>query len=317
MLALSHALKDRGTSPVVFAPKRDVERLSLIYSVEVPEIVDFQSRTAYEHWLEDDQECWTSELPVLDDYDEVVSDNLIEVLTLRPDAWLSGTFFWHKALPNIPQQKIQRAEDLLSQHNPRLIASKLFATPYLGEKTKLFNVGLYTLGTSDGGTGQGDILISCGKGGKALFDLKVLLESLVGRPQPGPFTVWVEPILYLEEMPSWIRPASFTPAMYSRLAAAVIRPGIGTLTDCLAVGARLFLFYEPGNLEMKANANKIKEHKFGDVFCSINESWGAALKFLNANKNKRPLNKNAKKLNFNGAAQAADILLGKNLKVSH
>ena len=30
-------------------------------------------------------------------------NNLIEILKVRPDAWLSGSFFWHESLNNFPE----------------------------------------------------------------------------------------------------------------------------------------------------------------------------------------------------------------------
>ncbi len=316
MLALSLALRDQGASPTIFAPQRDVHHLALTYGVPLPDVVDFESRTARADWLAPDNGCWTNNLPALDNFDQVVSDNLIEVLAVRPDAWLSGTFFWHRALPNFPTQRAQRAENLLSHYRPRVIASEFFASPYLAEKTRLFSVGLFTLRVVDGRTGSGDLLISCGKGGEALSDAKAILERAASGPQPGPFTIWVEPLIYREKMPSWIQPASYTPAMYGRLSAAVIRPGIGTLTDCLAAGVRLFLFHEHDNFEMAHNANQIRKNKLGDVFFKVGDSWRAALDFVDAASKEARQTVQDPNIDFRGAVQAASILLGEKTQVS-
>ena len=44
-------------------------------------------------------------LPNLGNYDLVISDNLIEILEMRSDTVLSGSFFWHKVLPDVHPQK--------------------------------------------------------------------------------------------------------------------------------------------------------------------------------------------------------------------
>lgn len=102
MLSLSLALRDQGASPVLIAPRSAVTRIAMTYGVESPDIIDFESRTKRLDWLAPDSSCWTDDMPSLVDFDEVVSDNLVEILTLQPRAWLSGSFFWHMALPNFP-----------------------------------------------------------------------------------------------------------------------------------------------------------------------------------------------------------------------
>lgn len=309
MLSLSLALHARGASPVLFAPKNVVDRLALNYSVKPPAVINFQSKTTRNDWLEPDNGCWTANLPSLDNFDEIVSDNLVEILALYPRAWISGSFFWHMALPNFPPQKAARAEQLLEEHRPRMISTDLFAAPYLSKKTSLITVGLYALGSIDQITEKRDLLISCGKGGGAEMATSSLLREIATSVPPGNFTIWVEPTLYRSEMPIWMKPASFTPTMYGRLLAAVIRPSIGTVTDTLLAGARLFMFYEPDNLEMPYNAQRIANAGLGSVFSKPKDAYKAGISFL-LDQNKQMKQKTSLlALNKTGADQAADILL--------
>jgi hypothetical protein len=114
-------------------------------------------------------------------------------------------------------------------------------------------------------------------------------------------------------MPDWMQPASFTPEMYGRLAAAVIRPGVGTATDALVAGTRLFMFYESNNLEMVYNALRISERGLGEVFESIEDAWWAGMNFVqyrNTQTNVTSLHP----IEYDGANQAAHILLNANLR---
>jgi len=309
MLALSIALRERGASPVLFVPKSAAHQFATNWGLALPEVVDFQSRTTRADWMSPDTRCWTDDLPSLKEFDEVVSDNLVEILGMRPHAWLSGSFFWHLTLPNFPPHKAIRAEELLTQHRPRMIATRLFAAPYLGAKTRLNTVGMYTLGQVVRTNKTHDILISCGKGGEAQAETGMLIEHIASGAQPGSCTVWVEPALYSNKMPDWIRPAIFTPAMYAQVAAAVIRPGVGTATDALLVGARLFMFYEFDNLEMTYNAQRIAELRLGKSFSSAKDAWWAALDFVRTRDARLEHAAYVQRLGFRGADEAASILL--------
>jgi hypothetical protein len=309
MLSLSLALRDRGASPVLIAPGGAVQRLGMTYGVPLPEVIDFESRTTRADWLAPDANCWTDEMPALDDFDEVVSDNLVEILALRPRAWLSGSFFWHLALPNFPPHKAARAEELLARHRPRMIATGLFAAPYLAAKTRLDIVGMYALGQVVRSNRSGDLLISCGKGGEAETATRALLQKIACGARPGLSKVWVEPALHCYDMPDWMQPASFTPAMYGRLAAAVIRPGVGTVTDALLAGARLFLFHEAGNLEMVLNARRIAETGLGEAFVRTDDAWWAAVEFAQHRGAQIYHANSLQALDSDGADQAARILL--------
>ena len=313
MLSLSLALRDQGASPVLIAPRSAVMHIAMTYGVESPEVIDFESRTKRLDWLATDTGCWTDDMPSLVGFDEVVSDNLVEILTLEPRAWLSGSFFWHMVLPNFPPHKAAHAEKLLVEHRPRMIATSLFAAPYLDAKTRLENVGLYTFGRPVRLNDCGDLLISCGKGGDAEMATIALLNKLAFGTRPGCFTVWVEPALYCQSMPDWMQPASFTPEMYGRLAAAVIRPGVGTATDALVAGARLFMFYESNNLEMIHNALRISERGLGEVFESIEDAWWAGVNFVQY-RNTQTNVTSLPPMEYDGASQAAHILLNANLR---
>ena len=41
-------------------------------------------------------------------------------------------------------------------------------------------------------------------------------------------------------MPKWIQPAKYTNKMYSSLSSAIIRPGVGTISDCIINNVRMF-----------------------------------------------------------------------------
>ena len=106
-------------------------------------------------------------------------------------------------------------------------------------------------------------------------------------------------------------PANFTSQMYNNVLAVVIRPGVGTVTNSLIAGARVFSFYETGCCEMRENAQKITEAGYGFNASSIEEAWESAITYAtNHNAQNRHFYR-LKELNVGGAEEAANILLGR------
>ena len=104
-------------------------------------------------------------------------------------------------------------------------------------------------------------------------------------------------------------PATFTSQMYNSILAVVIRPGVGTVTNSLIAGAKIFSFYETGCFEMRENAQKITDAGYGFNASSIEAAWESAITYAtNHNAQKRYFHR-LKELNLGGAEEAANILL--------
>jgi len=310
LLALSLALREQGAEPVLLAPAQKVERLVNALGIPQPKTVDFFSRTTLSHWMDPTDVGWIDDLPTLDDYDDVVSDNLIEILEVRPDAWLSGSFFWHRSLDEFSAAKAEHAERLLRDVRPKMISSDLFAAPYLEDNTRLSRVGLYSFGHSPPIKRGGDVLVSCGTGGAIAHEAEDLVSAIATGPRPISGTVFVEPSTYRADMPEWIRPADFTPEMYSALQLAVIRPGVGSATGALLVGARLFCYYERGNGEMRFNAQRVAEVGVGEDCGNALDAWKAALNWLGDVEARARHDAMAALIDRDGARQAARLIIG-------
>lgn len=205
---------------------------------------------------------WHERLPPLDGYDVIVSDNLPEVLELRGDAILMGSFLWHQVLEDIDAGYYRTAERLLRKHKPVMIGSGLFATSQLRSTTQFVDVGFFEQAPIAPGAAT-DLLVSCGYTDECLEQTTAAVHALATRATPPYRKVHVEPRTLPREHPEWMLPADFSPRMYSGLAAAVVRPGAGAVTDALQAGARIFCFYENGNDELKYNAQQLERHGYG------------------------------------------------------
>lgn len=307
---------------MLFAPASVVQHLVDTQGVLSPAVVDFDTKTTIADWLGGRAADWIRRAPNLSDYDVVVSDNLVETLLLRPDAWLSGSFFWHDSLSGLPAELGRQAERLLDTFRPRMISSRLFTSDRLGEKTRLHEVGLFAgevqagerraRGRVGGRAGRQarEVLISAGRGGPGGDWCQAFVRRLAERG-PGPFpTVWMDPPLLPASPPDWMHPASFGQRMYQDLLSAVIRPGAGTVTDALLAGARVFAFFEEGNGEMETNARHLEQENLGKSCGSIESAWEKAVEYAGDTAAQGAHERALANLDTDGAAEAARLLLG-------
>lgn len=294
----------------LFCPTKSFTRLEPSLSKHHINHIDFDSSTTIADWLSGTAPEWISRLPSLSQFTYVISDNLLEVLSIRPDAWLSGSFFWHKTIPNIPMATKLSSERLLLEHKPRMISSSLFAAPYLNDFTRLYQVGLFADRNQDSCHIRDSLLISCGTGGSCTSEFKIdaIDANLLTILQRTYSTIWIDPSLYRRDLPLLFQPASFSPSMYQSLSDAIIRPGIGTVTDCLAASCKMYLLYEDNNHEMEYNATQLSQHGLGQIVSSLDE----ALNLLTTSSPSHVANNFLETLNslsFSGALEAAQIIL--------
>ena len=306
LLLIAKELKLRGASPVIFAPIESVIKLSKSMEIVPDEVVNFDSKTKVSNWINGSAVNWYKELPNLDKFDKVVSDNLIEILHLRSDAYISGSFFWHEALPNFPQDLRDESRKLINMFSPNMISSKMFTSKYLKNSTQLFEVGIYGESRFDIRANNNCLLISCGKGGDVVEQTKDFVQTIKNNSFEK---IYVEPDALPSNLPNWMFPATYTRAMYDELSAAIIRPGIGTISDVLSSSARIFTYYEPKNYELIENSNRILEYGLGNNSGTIENAWEDACDYVkNIEKHKDHYN-NISKLDYEAEKQAADIIL--------
>ena len=261
----AEALHRAGAQVTLFAPVTAVGRvrstLELDTRTEV-EVVDFATETspAALRAAAPRTVRWHERLPDLAGFDRVVADTLPEVLEHRPDAILIAQFLWHDVLEGIGAAARQRALELARTAH-LVIGSAPFAMPTVRALPGFHEVGLHVRATPVGSNERvgEDLLIAGGATDALRADLRELVAAIV-RNSPGSFRrIHVDVELMPVDPPSWLRPAEHTSAMYDVLRAAVVRPGLGTVSELLARGARIHCVREPGNAELEHNARVVSD----------------------------------------------------------
>lgn len=312
LLLLSQALQKKGVRPTLFAPSIVTKALAKKEGINIPFVFDFDTNTVKESWLNGQAINWINNVPDLSKFDTVISDNLLEILKVRPDAWISGSFFWHASLNNIPYDLKQNSLDLLRKHKPKIISSKIFTSNELRNSTDLYEVGIYANSNRNlifDIEKKNDLLIACGKGGCVMIQAKKFLKNLIIQKDIGFNKVWVEPEIFPDNAPEWMFPANFSTEMYQSTLAAIVRPGVGTISNLIESATRIFPFYEKENTEMHFNASRIKSFGIGEHTSSIEDAWDAVKRYKSNKKLQTQQMDTVLKLDKDGAKQAANIII--------
>ncbi len=316
-------LANRGDLVDLYAPKQSFEKFKSLFDAHLfLKNVDFSTGTSSVGLLQSDPFSlnWYRRLPDMSIYDVVVSDNLPEILYVRPDAILSGHFFWHEDLETISKGYQQACQTLIELHNPIVIATELFASEKIRACKKFIPVGLYIYGNQDADALKGDALLITGG---ATTSLRVEMQRLVQffvLNGPGMFkTVYVDSALIVQScevkdtrvLPEWLELAAYDVAMYKRVSVAICRSGVGTITDLLQYGGKAYCVYESGNKEMVANARRLEERGLGVSIGDPRsiEQLGLTLGKYDAAE-RASFARSINSLHFDGASKAAMIILG-------
>ena len=103
--------------------------------------------------------------------------------------------------------------------------------------------------------------------------------------------------------------ADFTEEMYKRISCAIIRPGIGTITDALYNRVKIFCIFESNNFEMKSNFEKLFFAGLVNNCRSFDEIIRSIMNYIEDKIKIQEYLDQIKKIDFDGAHQSAQILL--------
>ena len=314
----AEALRRAGAEVTLLAPVPAVRRVRAVLGLEGASgvrVLDFATETSPAALRSAAPRTvqWHERLPDLSSFDRVVIDTLPEALERRPDAILVAQFLWHDVITGI-EPSIRRRALALAERARLVIGSAPFAMPSVRALPGFREVGLHRREPNERAvdTDALDLLIAGGATDALSDALRTLVDSLVGIG-PGPYrNVHVDAALLPADPPPWLRPATHTPAMYDALRAAVVRPGLGTVTELLARGVPIHCVREADNAELAHNAGVIVglgagiDHGFPTAALAaslIDERGDPTGNDPTGNA------RNAASLRFDGADRTADLVL--------
>jgi hypothetical protein len=177
----------------------------------------------------------------------VISDNLVGALTVRPDAVLMGSFLWSDVLEAAHPGHAAVAElvdhdrALLDRFRPPMLCVGDLAMPGVLARTDAVTCGWMCAAPPV----EVDRSAAVAFLGGATGEVDGLLAAVASRAAGDGQRV--------------ASPFGFRPEDFAALAAVVCRPGVGTMTDCVAQGTPMVTVRERGNVELDHNATRVSD----------------------------------------------------------
>ena len=225
---------------------------------------------------------WIKQLPDLRQYSLVISDNLPEILKVRPDAVLSGHFFWHDINHSIPSYYAECCNELIDKYEPIVVGTDFLSSTAVKNCKNYKPTGIYIYGETDFDQQCKDsILITGGSTSNIQDKLTRIFEDVINDKRFNSYKIYVDQQLlenskFISKYNLYvdikniqavskkyhnIYMAEYNNFMYRKIDIALCRPGVGTLSDLLQYGCYPICFYELENKEMQNNISSVK--KFG------------------------------------------------------
>lgn len=254
----------------VFAAPSAIKRFSELFgSTENLRFFEFESQTK-NHLLENRlylNNPFYNYKEHLSIFDFVISDNHPEILVYRQDAYLSGSFLWHHITEGLSSDYLNAIKELMAKNQTKIFASEIFAMPMLFQELEVVPCGLvkpekivYQQ--------KKNLLVSGGKTKSIDAQLRDLLKVMVQESSTKIFEkIFLDTELFDDNFRDLgFYEADFSAEMYASLAVAIIRPGIGTVTDCISNRVYMLTVDEGSNAEIEYNAQQIRSIGIGEPF---------------------------------------------------
>jgi hypothetical protein len=232
-----------------------------------PGVYDDGRLLAWEERLDDVPSLATAEI--------VLTDNLVGVLTRRPDALLLGSFLWSDVLGAVDPTPtpavrafVAHEQELLARHRPEMLCVEGLATPGVLDRTQAVPVGWMCQGRAAFGhhdptaAPAGHEVAVLGGWTGAADDL--LVDVAVALGDDGHVVTAAESIATRAGV------TAFDPTSdrWEHTAAVVCRPGAGTITDCIDWRVPVVCVDEGSNSELRHNGGRVEALGLGvDAGC--------------------------------------------------
>ncbi|MBA7527728.1 hypothetical protein ES705_19906 [subsurface metagenome] len=212
----------------------------------------------------------------LPQFDYILSDNLIEPLLYSNRVVLIGSFLWHDVLhiafPNKyeVQQYKQWAEEILRLTQPDMIVNQFFAMPAAELQANAFKVGIISFCKINQSERRRlapeNVLIALGNTMEANKCLKWVITVTPALNEAG-VRVFCPSRWYgiLSQHCTKAEIYDFDSPEFDKVDLAIIRAGLGTISDCIATKVPM-LYVEEQNPEIKFNQQRLSQFGIGAPF---------------------------------------------------
>tara|TARA_B100000886_G_scaffold305661_1_gene237551 strand:- start:49813 stop:50832 length:1020 start_codon:yes stop_codon:yes gene_type:complete len=317
-ISVANCIVDFGYRVDIYGNKRDFERIVNSFGLIENKFncihCDFGYNFEYFFNKKPEEFLITKKIPPLEKYEVVISDNIIEVLYIREDTFLISQFFWHEILYKINKSYKLKCRELIKKSRPIIFGDKYFSMKHIRDNKNYLPTGLYNLKILENIVSQKNnkkktnLLISAGNTLQAKYLFSEYVQFILKNKPKGIDLIFIDKKIFPKNSPSWVKKATFEKAMFESLIGCICRPGIGTITDCIQYGIKIFTLHEEKNLEMINNSQKLSKLLLGEI---ITEKSSLIEKIENfCNDQKKILNHKAicKSIDLDGPLQISQYI---------
>ncbi len=236
----------------------------------------------------------------LNKIDLLISDNLPEAVLLNKKTILYANFFWHEIF-NKNKYFFKFLKKEIIKRDIKILSNYMFGN-ITSLKKNIYKIGFVGKYKNQNILKKRGILISLGNsriGYKKKFQISI---KTLQNPKYNKYIFYVDKNLFKKKkkIPKNIKVANFSDKMFEDVKIAIIKPGFGTVQDCLKRGIAINSYLQSNNKEFLNNAKILKNKKIGDYFFNLNNALNNAIYKFNDNKKIIKIQKICRKLNWKG-----------------
>ena len=239
-------------------------------------------------------------------FDAVYSDNFPEIIYTNKKTFIFANFFWHYEFGikkplygNLNKELINKKTAIFANYlffNKYLLKYNLVKTPFFRKfkKTKKKNSILISFGTANYAYEK--------QIKKKIFQILKLNDS----PK---IKIFIEPRYYKKKFRKFnVYKATFSKKMYDQISVAYIKPGLGTVEECLMRGIPIVCYTYKTQKEFRHNAKVIIKNKLGFKAKNFKLGFLLSKKILSNKKFIKSYENKCRKLKWNGEFKIAKYL---------
>ena len=228
--------------------------------------------------------------------DIIVSDNIHEFTKLNKKVYIFANFFWDKIFKKKKIIKLKKGD--------KIFCNYLFKTSHIN-KISHHNVPFFQKKIKHNSMKK-NILVSIGTSSYKIS--KSTIRSINQKLKSNIFKkykFYVDPKIFEQfKKNKNIFKANYSQKMYKKTKFAIIKPGMGTIEECLKHNIAIFAFKKNMNLEFLHNSNTLVKNKLG---LSTN-TLESCLHLLSKKLNDKNFKLSTKSLKWNGEKKISNIL---------
>lgn len=223
----------------------------------------------------------------------IISDNLIHNKFALKKTIIFANFFWEEIL-----NKNKKNLKILNNKNIKIFSNYLFSN--IKKKIQIKKVGFF--GNFKSSKKNGSILIGTGSAkSKLLKKFKKNIIKIIKENKFKKKKIYLDPSIYSKNLKRYsVTKATYTKKMYSKISFAMIKPGLGTVEECLKRGIPILPIMINENKEFTFNAKILKIKKLGFTFKNLNQNVNFINKNFRNNVFLEKFKKKCKNLKWNG-----------------